>query len=276
VVTALAADWQPRPLSVEVDLAHGGRWTSLRTPEREWLWARPDPARARVSPGDAFVDAGGVEECFPTVRGTPDHGSAWSRPWRGEPADAEADADGARLRRRVRVHDGAVTATYDVHANPGFRFVHATHALLDLSTAAYVDAPADRVLVTDDPRPLGVDTAWDGRPVETGWPDPWGLPLHRFGPADGTALGMVLPGCRRVTVVDGSDALILSTDGAAPLSTALWRNLGGFPAGSPYRSTGVEPMVGSSFDRDGAGAAVVPESGVVSWTLRCTAWRRFR
>jgi hypothetical protein len=48
-------------LAVRADLAHGGRWTSLATPEREWLWRNPrvpDAARAAVEPGDPFVDAG--------------------------------------------------------------------------------------------------------------------------------------------------------------------------------------------------------------------------
>ncbi|MFC3894567.1 hypothetical protein ACFOWZ_24060 [Lentzea rhizosphaerae] len=69
------------PLHAEVDRDLGGRWTTLRTAHREWLWHRADPARSAVAPGDPFVDAGGLEECIPTVRGTPDHGDAWSRPW---------------------------------------------------------------------------------------------------------------------------------------------------------------------------------------------------
>jgi hypothetical protein len=66
--------WRPVPLSVRTDPVSGGRWTSLRSFEREWLWTNPDSesasARMRVVPGDAFVDAGGAEECFPSVRGT--------------------------------------------------------------------------------------------------------------------------------------------------------------------------------------------------------------
>src|SRR5581483_10582739 len=61
VVTATKAPYR-------TDLEHGGRWTSLRLGGREWLWQRADPARAGVAPGDAFVDAGGLEECVPTVR----------------------------------------------------------------------------------------------------------------------------------------------------------------------------------------------------------------
>ncbi|MER7186116.1 hypothetical protein ABT404_42785, partial [Streptomyces hyaluromycini] len=50
------------PLEAVTDLAHGGRWTSLRHGGREWLWRRDSPERHGVTPGDAFVDAGGLEE----------------------------------------------------------------------------------------------------------------------------------------------------------------------------------------------------------------------
>jgi hypothetical protein len=55
------------------------------------------------------------------------------------------------------------------------------------------------------------------------------------------------------------------------VSVALWRNLGGFPGGHPYRSIGVEPMLGSVFDladarRDGD-AVTVPADGRVDWEL---------
>jgi hypothetical protein len=54
----------------------------------------------------------------------------------------------------------------------------------------------------------------------------------------------------------------------------LWRNLGGFPADQPYRSLGVEPMLGRVFDLAEAGpsdAAVVPAAGVLSWRLTVSA-----
>jgi hypothetical protein len=275
VVSAPVARWSPRPLQVEVDLAHGGRWTSLRSPEREWLWSRPEPRRAIASPGAAFVDAGGLEECLPTVRGTPDHGWAWTMPWGGAPEDAHVSCGDLTLRRRLRDDAGAVVAGYRLDGPPGEPFVHAAHALLGLSAEAYVDAAPGRVLVTDDPRPLGVDVPWRGGMVEADWPDPWGLPLHRMGPDNGTAVGMVLPDRSTVRVVDGDDALVWDIETLLPHAVALWRNLGGFPPGASYRSTGVEPMVGSTFDSaDRNRAAVVPPSGTATWTFRATAWRR--
>jgi hypothetical protein len=59
-----------------------------------------------------------------------------------------------------------------------------------------------------------------------------------------------------------------------PVSTALWRNQGGFPDDAPYRSLGVEPMLGRVFDLATAGpgdAAVVPESGELTWRLTVSA-----
>jgi hypothetical protein len=195
-----------RPLTVEVDLAHGGRWTSLRTPEREWLWRHPDPAvaaaRAAVAPGAAFVDAGGAEECFPTVRGEPDHGAVWSRPW----SATGVTVDGLRLDRRIRT-DGAVTVDYTITGPPHAPVVHAVHALLDVSPAARLDAP-------------GVRTA---HLVDQGSVVPWPAGLDRLGPDDGTATAAVLPGCAAVTVVDGADALELTWRAADP-ALLLWRN----------------------------------------------------
>jgi hypothetical protein len=231
---------------------------------REWLWSRPDAARWCVSPGDRFVDVGGVEECFPTVRGAPDHGDVWSRRWDGSSDDAWVETDQARLTRRLSTDGGEVRATYGVSAEPGFAFVHATHTLLDLSVDAVVETDCDRVLLVDGPGP-----------VEATWPSPLGLPLERFGPDDGSATGMVLTGCTEVAVVDGADALTFSLAGDVPLSTALWRNLRGFPVEAPYRSTGVEPLVGNGFDRTEPGAAaVVPASGAVWWAVTVRAWRR--
>ncbi|TDD42963.1 hypothetical protein E1286_29690, partial [Nonomuraea terrae] len=130
-------------LRARFDLPHGGRWVSLSGGGREWLWSRPDPARATVTPGSAFVDAGGLEECVPTVRGTPDHGEAWARPWSGAPAEAAVTCDAFELRRTVTREAGAVVAGYRLAADPGYAFVWAAHALLDLSAHARIVAPTD-------------------------------------------------------------------------------------------------------------------------------------
>ena len=109
-MTGLGTDWRRVPLHWSVDLDRGGRWTSLSTADREWLWTNPDPAiaaeRATVRGGaadghePAFVDAGGGEECWPTVRGEPDHGAAWSRTWSGHPSDATVAVPGVGSLRR--------------------------------------------------------------------------------------------------------------------------------------------------------------------------------
>lgn len=239
------------------DLARGGRWTSLRLAGREWLWSRPDPARASVRPGDAFVDVGGLEECIPTVRGVPDHGAAWSRAWRRVGDEDVVTCDDFVLRRRLVV-DSGVTASYRIEAAPGYRFVWAAHATVDVSAAAYLDLPhgAPTRIYPDD-GPSYVDGAW-----------PAGN-LNRLGPDDGTAVGAVVVGVRAVGVVDGARLdLRLATD--APTAIAVWRNLGGWPAGQPYRSIGVEPMLGSVFDLATAGpsdAVTVPARGSVTWEL---------
>ncbi|AUG81185.1 hypothetical protein CFP65_6535 [Kitasatospora sp. MMS16-BH015] len=272
------------PLHIATDLAHGGRWTSLRAAGREWLWHRPDPARAGVRPGDAFVDAGGLEECLPTVRGLPDHGDAWSRPWHRSGEDDLLVTPDYTLRRRIAHNSPTTTVSYELRATPGYRFLWAAHALLDLSPAARLLAPAGTPTRLFPEAAELLAAPWPpGARYRTGpWPAPCGLPLERLGPADGTAVGAILTDCPSVTVQDGADQLTLTlrAEAGTPCSVALWRNLGGFPATAPYRSIGVEPMLGRVFDLaeveagaedTGPDAATVPASGVLRWELDLTA-----
>ncbi|MFI6408274.1 hypothetical protein [Streptomyces sp. NPDC050548] len=263
------------PLDIVIDRAHGGRWTSLRAGDREWLWRRDAPERDKVFPGDAFVDAGGLEECVPTVRGDPDHGDAWSRPWTREGEADVVRCDRFTLARTVRATTDGAEADYLLTADAGFRFVWAAHALLDLSDQAGLhlrEGARTRLFPEAAPQ---LDGAWpEGDPwVEGDWPAPRGVRLDRFGPDDGTAVGAVVD-ASHCCVHDRDDrlALALEADGQ-PLSIALWRNLGGFPAQDPYRSTGVEPMLGRVFDLTEAGpgdAARVPASGEARWRLTLT------
>ncbi|MEV4761249.1 hypothetical protein AB0J89_01285 [Micromonospora chokoriensis] len=269
------------PLRAAYDAAHGGRWTSLRGGGREWLWRGPEPGRHEVRPDDAFVDAGGLEECLPTVRGRPDHGEVWSRPWRtAGPDTAVIERPTFVLTRRITDSAGVVVADYQLAADPGHRFVWAAHALLDLSPSARLDAPAGtQTRLHPEAGALLPPGTWptDAPWLSGAWPAPAGLTLDTFGTDDGTALGAVLLDCPRVQVVDGVDRLTLTLECAdQPRSTALWRNLGGWPETGPYRSIGVEPMLGAAFDLADAGptdAAVVPPAGEVAWRLTISAHR---
>ncbi|WP_327233481.1 hypothetical protein OG349_05380 [Streptomyces sp. NBC_01317] len=255
---------------IVTDLAHGGRWTSLAAGGREWLWHRDEPRRAGVGPGDAFADAGGLEECVPTVRGTPDHGDAWSRPWRRDRYDESESVDcpDFRFTRRVSAGTGRTVVDYRLAAAPGYRFLWAAHALLEVSGQA-------RAVMTGG---AAVRLYPDGGAgwIPGSWPETAGVRLDRLGPDDGTALGAVVD-TREVSVRDGDDALHFALEaGDQPVSVALWRNLGGFPEDTPYRSIGVEPMLGRVFDLAEAGeadAARVGPSGEVHWRLTVTATR---
>lgn len=277
---------------VSVDLDHGGRWTSLRAGGREWLMSRDEPRRDRVAPGDPFADAGGIEECVPTVRGRPDHGDAWSRPWRrAGTGTAEVSCEDFTLRRALVVDGTRVRARYRLSADPGYRFVWAAHALLDVSATATLRLPGSPE-VRLYPEAAGLTgRPWPpGAPFVTArWPGPAGLRLDRLGPDDATAVGAIVRDSAEVTVRDAGASLRfrLNASGVssappvsaspvapvsvAPVSVALWRNLGGFPQGCPYRSIGVEPMLGSVFDLAEAcqpgDAVTVPGTGRVEWEL---------
>lgn len=263
------------PAPFRIDLEHGGRWTSLHLGGREWLWRRPDSARAGVAPGDRFVDAGGIEECVPTVRGMPDHGAAWSRQWQRVGDEDVVDCAYFVLRRRIRAQADGVIATYRLAAEPGYRFVWAAHALLDLGVGARIQlTEGAEVRLYREAGPL-IDLAWPAGAeyVVGAWPSPGGLPLSELGPDDGTAVGATVVDAGEVDIVDGDRCLTMRVDADLdiPVSVSIWRNLGGFPAGTPYRSVGVEPMLGRVFDLATAGdgdAVVVPGSGEVDWILR--------
>jgi hypothetical protein len=280
--------WRPTMLAVSTDSAHGGRWTAVRTSQREWLWRHPDPdvarARSLVQPGDDFVDAGGVEECFPTVRGSPDHGAAWSRPWHVAKAhgagDEHVDVEALRLARRVTVGaEGEVRVKYAVTGPSGACFIHAVHALLDVGPGSVLVVPATpRVQLLDIPR--------EGQTTATSWPATVaGRPLHHLGPDDGTAVAALLLDCRAAVVVDGRDALVMAwrTDSATDAglcSLLLWRNLRGWPAGKPYRSIGIEPMVGRTATLATLDACAAAEparlraDGRFGWELTVSSMRR--
>ncbi|MGW2055692.1 hypothetical protein ACWCOZ_17510 [Streptomyces sp. NPDC001840] len=252
---------------ITTDPAHGGRWTSLRAGGREWLWHRDEPRRPSVVPGDAFADAGGLEECVPTVRGVPDHGDAWSRAWRRDGGTESVDCPDFRLERRIRAGEGRAVVDYRLTAEPGYRFLWAAHALLDLSEEARIGiADGAPVRVYPDGGDGWTPALWPAVGTSGG--------LDRLGPDDGTAVGAVVS-ASEVYVHDGPAALRFAVEAEGqPVSIALWRNLRGFPEDRPYRSIGVEPMLGRVFDLAAAGdgdAACVPPGGEVRWRLTVVA-----
>jgi hypothetical protein len=103
------------------------------------------------------------------------------------------------------------------------------------------------------------------------------LNLSVYGDSDGTAAGAILVDCPTVSIRDrGAELTMTLSCPGQPVSTALWRNQGGFPIDAPYRSLGVEPMLGRVFDLAEAGpddAATVPPSGELSWQLTLSTRR---
>ena len=101
--------------------------------------------------------------------------------------------------------------------------------------------------------------------------------MDRLGPDDGTAVCVLVPGVRLATVVDGDQIARLAwnaPDRVDLCSLLLWRNLRGWPETGPYRSIGVEPLIGRAGDLSTAApadCAQVPESGRFDWALTLTA-----
>jgi len=269
---------------VIIDAEDGGRWTSLYLAGREWLWSGPGLVVGSRTGMPSFVDAGGLDECFPTIRGKPDHGGLWSQPWTGQPPGPTSAIHGSATLTRAftagvdpaSVADAdSVIVDYRLQAPPGYRFIWAAHALLDCAVGTTVSAPPGAECRLYPEAAPHLPDAWPaGVPwVTAGWPTP--LDLTTYGPSDGTTVGAVLIDCPTVSVRDrGVELTMTLSCPGQPVSTALWRNLAGFPADSPYRSLGVEPMLGRVFDLSEAGpddAAVVPASGELAWRLTVSA-----
>lgn len=223
--------------------------------------------RDAVQPGDAFVDAGGVEECFPTVAGRLDHGDVWSRRWEGTAYDANVRASGWELRRRLDVTDGVLTARYTVTGEPGRGLLHAVHGLYALSESARLVLPAGT--------PMRVQDVWrDGAWTSASWPGVHSL--EGCGPVDGTARLAVVT-TDTVRLVDGDDVLVLRwrlEHATGPVSLLLWRNLAGWPAAAPYRSIGVQPLLGAATDIDAAEPEELARpdaAGRLQWSVQIEA-----
>jgi hypothetical protein len=286
--------------AVAVDLADGGRWTSLQLAGREWLWPGPGLVTGPRTGRQTFVDAGGVDECFPTVRGTPDHRTLWNHPRTPTPAPTAAPTaltgdqhlglategqvgslavlpDGGTLSRVFSTASDTVTVDYQLRAVPGYRFVWAAHALLDCLPGATISVDPETQCRLYPEAGVLLPDGWPAKApwVTETWPTPLGL--GDYGVTDGTAVGAVLINCPTVTVRDrGAELTMTLGCSGQPVSIALWRNQGGFPAEAPYRSLGVEPMLGRVFDLAEAGpddAAVVPDSGELTWRLTLSARR---
>ncbi len=258
---------------LEVDLHHGGRWTSLRGPRgREWLSTRPDALAARnaCQPGDPFIDAGGLEECIPTIAGAYDHGDVWARTWRGNASTATVQGDRFDLERRITINGSQVVASYRLAAEPSFRFVWAGHASVDFSESARLVAPeGTRVRIWPE--------HWRRWPRldqrEGPWPAPEDTPIDGL-QTDGSALFFMLIDQPELVVSDGGHLRFRLDAPGQPIAIAVWRNLGGWPEDAPYRGIAIEPAIGWHFDRDLAGpgeTGIVGPTGTVEWQLTIEA-----
>lgn len=266
-----------KPFEVHIDPGHGGRWTSLIDPRgKEWLWRRPrqptttghtDPTdfhaqRDAVRPGQPFVDVGGIEECFPTIIGLPDHGDVWTRPWTTEGYRLAVRTGSFALQRTVTVGQ-MIVVDYELQGPAGAPFVWAFHALLEPTVGTRIMAGPTRCRTWSGPARF-TQTNWPGVPDRTD--------ADVLGPNDGTAAFHVLTDIADVTVqsADGALHFQLACD-QAPTAFGVWRNLAGYPeAIGSYRSFGIEPMLGRApglAAADSEDLAHLPSTGILAWRL---------
>lgn len=257
--------------TVEVDHDHGGRWRSLRDAAgQEWCWRRPDPRRDLARSGDRLVDVGGVEECFPTIAGIPDHGEVWTEVFRPcSDGSYAVHTPSGQIHRRIEV--GAdIVVSYRLEAEPGFRFVWAFHLLLEPTADLTLDLPAGSPIRS---WPGGYSAPY----AETPWLTVPGVSqFDDLSSDDGTATFALAVDQASVSASARGRTLRLDLSAPGqPVGVGLWRNLGGFSwdGTEPYRSVGVEPMIGHHPDRqlaDPAGLGRVDAHGRAAWSLRIT------
>ncbi|MGC5173081.1 hypothetical protein ACLQ2Q_20775 [Microbacterium sp. DT81.1] len=253
--------------AMQIDIRNGARLTSLTDASGfEWLWSRPDARRQ--NPGEAFVDAGGAEECFPTIAGDPDHGAVWRREWELEGATGlRCRLPDATITRHISREGDTHTLHYEVTAEPGYRFVWALHAL--------VVAPTElRLLVPGGWPTVHWPRGFQNPERRQDWPLVHGTDISDVSVNDGTAAFFLLPGLDQIELHYAGHCLGLRLVVAGqPHGFGFWRNLEGYSwdGGPAYRSIGIEPMLGANPDIAAAqrarSAAEVPASGRLEWDL---------
>jgi hypothetical protein len=229
--------------------------TCSRAPLRRRRGPRGVPARPCAA-GPTTVTSGPAPGRRTAPAGRPDTGL--------RAAAAAADGTGPP-RGRLRAH-GATRVPLPVGGARAARPL--ADATCWLSRAAHAARSGSR------PGGTGGAAHRQLRPVA---PRSGGRPLDRLGPDDGTATVALLAGCDRLEVADGVDrlSLALSCPGQ-PVSFVLWRNLAGWPPHQPYRSVGVEPLLGQALDLAEAGpahAAVSRPGGRSAGPSRCARGR---
>jgi galactose mutarotase-like enzyme len=298
-------------LCVSVLPERGGKLTSLRTrPDGlEWLHPPLRPyAQARSDGAFEQSDAGGWDECLPSVAGStgvPDHGDLWRLPWsvtrQGQGLQMSADALSAPLRfhRHLSLNGSALALRYRVEniGSGTAEFVYSAHPLLQVEEG-------DRILLPPSVTSLRVESSAGERlgpsGARCGWPlayDSRGreVNLSRVGPADGATAEKLFAG----PLAEGWCALyrarlrrgiVFRWDAAVLPYVGLWISLGAWPASSGARqyTVAIEPSNAACDSLDTArslGLATALAAGQsVTWSMevgivgedRGMAWEQFR
>ena len=179
-------------IEVQVVPALGGCVASLRSVRtgREWMWQGPENGRLfSNSPGDRFEFSPlvGAVECIPTIAPCktdagvlPDHGEAWSAPWRIDNTQFERQkiettvtlpVCGLELRRRITLAEATLHFEYrlsNLLARP-VRYIWTFHPLLEFDGEDRIELPEDISSVAQRVQlglqDLETQSVW-------GWPEP--------------------------------------------------------------------------------------------------------
>jgi hypothetical protein len=282
-----AADLRAGPVRLRALESPGGRITSLRFGDVEWLAppVRPHHATAVETRDWGSCDASGWDECFPNVGRGPvpwdaDHGDVWRHPtrWEVEPGgatargvtDVRAPCRNYRFVREVTVTPTGVRVAYQVR-NRGataLPWAWAQHAMLAADDRTSLVLPEEVAVDVEGVFGPGPAGAAVGRVLRTGLLGPRLDLCEMTGRAVKLWLRDPLPAW--VAVVRDGAWLAWDLAASSVPSVGLWLNRGGWDAaGRRLDHVGVEPAFGRSDDplRATAGRAPVAPGETVQW--RC-------
>jgi hypothetical protein len=279
-------------ISVEVDVARGAKITSLRSlpSEREWLLQSPTPTGEEPCYGSVFTDIplSGWDEMLPTVDACsypgggvelPDHGEAWSRPWRlveQTSTSLTCAIDGVALdyhfRRRIRLDGPRLSMSYRLSTQrpDGLAALWAPHPQFRALPGTMLQLPGDVNRL--DSRADGDTGAFRQVDIGSG-----GLDWRQVVPA-GTGLMLYAEPDVRVSSAVLSDPdgswLRMAWDSDAAPYFAVWMDHGRYaaePVVCPEPMTGYYDSVELA-ERQGR-VLRVPPTGPAEWNLEVTVGR---
>ena len=282
-------------LRIGVASAFGARVVELRNLRTGRDWMAPGNRGCDAAEGAVYggAQAGGWDECFPTVsandevdpawnRRLRDHGDLWGRPWQvhrdGNRIEATFSGGNFSFSRTITLVGSAVDVAYSVE-NRGDRalpYLWSQHGVLAVG-------PRDRLHIAGLDAPLSVTFCeHQGLPLKVGqatWPHAPGVlgDLRTLRTSEARlAVKMygAVSGRFEAAVGRPDDYLCFEWSQRDAPFVGLWLNFGGWPSEAPVYHIAIEPTSAPADHLAGARALsrerLLEPGALHAWTVRLT------